>query len=124
MTITMSCHCGGTRIELPEAPKEATLCTCSYCTKTGGLWGYYPPDAPKILSDTHGAVYSASGGINQHHFCANCGCQTYGISPDWSLDGPDGIPEKTKFAINARLFDDFTLLKSLPVGEIDGRNLW
>ena len=123
MTVIASCHCGGTRIELPETPADLTQCTCSYCTKSGGLWGYYAPEQPKILSDTYGAVYSASGGMNQHHFCANCGCQTFGISPDWSLEDTT-VPDKKKFAINARLFDDFALFKSIPVGEIDGRNLW
>lgn len=122
MTRIATCHYGGTRIELPEAPTHATACTCTFCTKSGGLWSYYPPEAPRILSDTYGAMYSASDGINRHHFCANCGCATYGVSPDWSL-GDTEIPEKQKFALNARLLDDFDL-KSLVVEEIDERNLW
>jgi len=121
MTTIATCHCGGTRIELPEAPAHATQCTCTFCSKSGGLWAYYPPEAPRILSDTHRAMYTASG-FNQHYFCSRCGMPTYGISPDWSLGG-EGIPEKKKFAVNARLLDDFDL-GSLVVEEVDGRNLW
>ncbi len=87
MTVTATCHCGGTKITLPAAPTHATRCTCTFCAKSGGLWAYYPKDAPVIVQDRHGRVYSASNGINRHHFCANCGCQTYGISPEWSLEG-------------------------------------
>lgn len=124
MPVIATCHCGGTRIELPEPPAGLTACTCTYCTKSGGLWGYYKPEAPVIVSDEFGAVYSASDGINRHHFCVRCGCQTYGDSPDWSLDGAEGIPTQRKFAINARLLDDFALFRALPVTEIDGRTLW
>ena len=121
MTTIATCHCGGTRIELPEAPTHATSCNCTYCSKSGGLWSYYAPGVPKILSDTHGAIYAPSG-YNKHHFCANCGCTTYGVSPDWSLEDTE-VPTKTKFAINTRLIDDFDL-GTLEVTELDGRNLW
>lgn len=121
MTSIATCHCGSTKIELPDTPTHATSCTCTFCTKSGGLWAYYPPEAPRILSDTHRGEYTASG-FNLHYFCANCVCTTYGISPDWTLGG-EGIPEKKKFAINVRLLDDFDF-KSLEVVEIDGRNLW
>jgi hypothetical protein len=122
MTITLSCHCGGTRIELPEAPTAATLCTCSYCTKSGGLWAYYAPEAPRIVSATHSTLYAPSE-INEHYFCSKCGCTTHGISPDWSLADTE-IPEKKKFSINVKLLDDYALYRTLPVTEIDGRNLW
>ncbi|HEV7277435.1 MAG TPA: GFA family protein [Devosiaceae bacterium] len=118
-----SCHCGGTRIELPVAPASATRCTCTFCTKSGGLWAYYEVDAPRILSDTHGAVYSPTSPLHAHHFCARCGCTTYGTSPDYSLDDVE-VPEKMKLAVNVRLLDDYELYRALPVEEIDGRNLW
>jgi hypothetical protein len=123
MTIIATCHCGGTKIELPEAPAHATRCTCTYCTKTGGLWAYYEPEAPRILSETHGAIYSPNSPLHEHHLCTRCGCTTYGISPAYTLED-EGVPEKKKFAVNAMLLDDFELLRSLPVSEIDGRNLW
>ena len=123
MTITLSCHCGGTRIELPHAPTEATQCTCTYCLKSGGLWAYYEVDAPRIVSATHDAIYSPTSPLHEHHFCARCGCTTYGISPDYSLEDTD-IPEKKKLAVNVKLLDDYALYRALPVTEIDGRNLW
>lgn len=121
--IIASCHCGGTRVELPETPAGATRCTCTFCTKSGGLWAYYEVDAPRILSDTHGAVYSPTTPLHAHHFCARCGCTTYGTSPYYSLEDTE-VPEKRKFAVNVRLLDDYELYRRLPVEEIDGRNLW
>ena len=121
-TITATCHCGGTKIELPTPPVHATQCTCTYCTKSGGIWAYYAPEAAKIVSATHLGRY-APNGFNEHFFCTNCGCTTHGISPDWSLEDT-GVPERKKFAINVKLLDDFELYRSLPVEEIDGRNLW
>jgi hypothetical protein len=123
MTITLSCHCGGTRIELPEAPIEATQCTCSYCTKSGGLWAYYEIDAPRVIADGNDRIYSPTSPLHAHHFCAKCGCTTYGTSPDYSLEDTT-IPEKRKFAVNVKLLDNYELYRALPVSEIDGRNLW
>jgi hypothetical protein len=124
MTVTATCHCGGTRIEIDAMPTHATRCTCTYCAKAGALWAYFPPDAPRIVADAHGAVYSATG-FNEHHYCSRCGCQTYGISPDWSAAdiGGTSVPEKKKFALNARLLDDVDV-EAIAVEVIDGRNLW
>lgn len=122
-TITLSCHCGSTRIELSHAPLSATQCTCTYCTKTGGLWAYYEVDELRVVSDAHGAVYSPTTPLNEHHYCAKCGCTTYGVSPDYSLEDTE-IPEKKKAGVNVKLLDDYPLLTALPVETIDGRNLW
>lgn len=123
MSVIVSCHCGGTRLELPEPPRSVTQCSCTYCTKSGALWAYYPPTAPKVLSETHGAIYSPTTPLHEHHFCARCGCTTYSISPDYSLEDTE-VPDRKKLAVNARLLDDYALLTSLPVETIDGRNLW
>jgi hypothetical protein len=123
MTVIASCHCGGTLIELPTPPTEATRCTCTYCTKSGGLWAYYEVDGPRIVKEEHGAIYSPTTPLHEHHFCTRCGCTTYGTSPDYSLEDTE-IPEKRKFAVNVKLLDDYGLYRSLPVTEIDGRNLW
>jgi hypothetical protein len=122
MSLTATCHCGKTQLTIPEPPDHGTQCTCSFCTKRGALWGYYPIGAVTIVRNDADAVYSASGGINQHHFCAHCGCTTFSITPDWSLDG-QGIPETRKMSVNLRLIDDFDLA-AVRVETIDGRNLW
>lgn len=125
MTVTATCHCGGTRIEIDEAPTRVTQCTCTFCSKTGALWAYYRPEEPRIVADEHRAMYSASDNINRHYFCAKCGCRTYSLSPDWSLTTPDdpAMPETQRIAINARLLDDVDLA-SLEIEVLDGRNLW
>jgi len=82
-----------------------------------------PHSSPRILSDTHGSVYSPTSPLHEHHFCARCGCTTYGVSPAYTLES-EGIPEEKIFAVNARLLDDYALFRALPVEEIDGRNLW
>jgi hypothetical protein len=121
--IIVTCHCGGTRLELPHAPASVMQCTCTYCTKSGGLWCYYEVDEVRVVSEAQGAIYSPTTPLHEHHFCARCGCTTYGISPAYSLEDTE-IPEKKKVGVNAKLFDDYALLVSLPVETIDGRNLW
>ena len=121
--LTFSCHCGGTRLAVSRAPTHATQCTCSYCTKTGGLWAYYAPEEIEVLSATHDAIYSPTTPLHEHHMCTKCGCTTYGISPDYSLEDTE-VPENKKAAINTRLLDDYALFTALTVDTIDGRNLW
>lgn len=131
MTITATCHCGATRIELPHAPEEAKTCNCSFCHRTGAVWAYFDPDEVTVAG-AQDRVYSASEGINRHHFCGQCGGNTHGDSPDWAsaynADGtPKGeagvVPEKRIFAVNMRMVDGFDL-EALPTEAMDGRNNW
>lgn len=119
MTTVAACHCRGTRISIDTLPTSAVSCTCTYCTKTGGLWAYFPADGPRIEADEHGAIYSASAGRNRHHFCRRCGCQTYGLSPDWS--NPES--GRDHLALNVRLIEGLDLA-ALAIETVDGRNLW
>lgn len=122
MTLQGSCHCGKTRFEVTEAPTEVTRCTCSYCSKRGGLWAYYTPEQFRLLTPLKDvATYRWNTGMIAHHFCATCGCTTYGESPSWVDFKPDF--EHPKISINARLLDDFDL-DAVPVSVIDGKNLW
>ncbi|MCA9241212.1 MAG: hypothetical protein KDA37_13475 [Planctomycetales bacterium] len=125
-TTTLTCHCGSTRIELPRAPEGATQCTCTYCTKTGGLWAYYDVDELRVVSDDHGAVYSPTNPLHEHHICTRCGCTTYGVTPDYSQETLETglMPEGRKAGVNVKLLDDYAMLTALPVETIDGRNLW
>lgn len=133
MTLIASCHCGATKIELPHLPESAGECNCTFCSRTGAVWGYYKPGELAIVSDTSGKFYSASGNGNEHHFCANCGLQTWGVSPDWgSLYNADGTPKNGDanampttqiFAVNLRLIDDFDW-SSIAIEKLDGRNNW
>jgi hypothetical protein len=133
MAIIAHCHCGQTRIELPHPPLSAGECNCTFCSRTGAIWGYFKPGELHITSDQSDKFYSASGNGNEHHFCANCGMQTWGVSPDWSSmynsdgtpkDGdPTAIPTAQTFAVNLRLIDDFDW-SSVTVEKMDGRNNW
>ncbi|MEO5807749.1 GFA family protein [Devosia sp.] len=126
MTYVATCHCGSTRIEVDRLPESATACTCTYCSKSGGLWGYYRPDEVRVVAAAEDRVYTASG-FNLHHFCAKCGTNTYGDSPDWSTAdiGGDGssMPTARKIGLNVRLFDNIDIA-SFRIDTIDGRNLW
>jgi hypothetical protein len=117
-----SCHCGQTQFEVDEMPADVTRCTCSLCSKRGGLWAYYTPAQFRLISPPENvATYQWGSRTIKHHFCANCGCGTYGESPDWSTGKPDF--ENPKVGVNARLFDDVDL-DAVPVTVIDGKNLW
>lgn len=132
MTQTASCHCGATRIALPAKPTEATACNCSFCQRSGALWGYYGPEEIEVVTEDDRA-YSASG-MNHHHFCGTCGMHTHGYSPDWSSiytddgtpkDGvqPGTMPEARTAAVNLRMVPDLDL-EALAVTKVDGRDNW
>ncbi len=132
MPILASCHCGATKLQA-ELPREAKQCNCSFCSRTGAVWGYYEPDEIVFLSQDEDRVYSASG-MNRHHFCGRCGLQTWGDSPNWAsaynADGspkegvaPGSVPEQRVYAINLRMVDGLDL-STLKIEQMDGRNNW
>nr|WP_314258215.1 hypothetical protein [uncultured Devosia sp.] len=133
MSLIATCHCGATRIELPHPPVSAGECNCTYCSRTGAVWGYYKPGEMKIISTEGERIYSPSG-MNNHHFCGTCGMQTWGDTPDWgsiyNADGTPkpgfeagGMPTERSYAVNLRLIDDFDWT-SIEVEQMDGRNSW
>jgi hypothetical protein len=132
MTLIAACHCGHTRIELPAQPTHAKSCNCTYCARTGAVWAYYKPGELTFLSREGEATYAPSG-MNHHHFCANCGMQTWGDSPDWaSLYNNDGtskngeanaMPTERIHAVNLRLIDDLDW-DAVTVEAVDGRASW
>lgn len=131
MTLTAACHCGSTKITLPGLPAEVKTCNCSFCQRTGAVWGYYPAE-DMTISATEDRVYSVSG-TNLHHFCGTCGGNTHGFSPDWASkynnDGTlkpgetEGVPERQTAAVNLNMVDDLDL-SAIKVTAVDGRNSW
>jgi hypothetical protein len=131
MTLIASCHCGATRIELPQ-PTEVRTCNCTYCGRAGAVWAYYKPSQLRFLSQEGEATY-APGGLNRHHFCSACGMQTWGDSPDWAsmynADGtpkngdPNAMPTERIFQVNLNLVDGFDF-SSVTIERLDGRNSW
>jgi hypothetical protein len=122
MGIKGSCHCGATQFEVSAAPATVTKCTCSFCSKRGGLWAYYSPEDFKLLTARDRvSTYQWGTYTGQHHHCAICGCGTYSEFPDFSSGEPDF--DNPKVTVNSRLFDDFDL-GALEVITVDGKNLW
>lgn len=133
MTLKATCHCGDTQITLSRRPAEAKACNCSFCARTGAVWAYFAPDEITVEA-TEQRTYSASGGLNRHHFCGRCGMQTWGDSPDWAsaynADGtprpgvePGAVPEARMAGVNLRLVEDLDW-STVEVEQIDGRNNW
>lgn len=132
MSLVASCHCGATRIELPHLPKSIKACNCTYCSRTGAVWGYFGPGELKFLAQDGERTYAPSG-LNNHHFCGNCGMQTWGDTPDWaSLYNNDGTPKngdanamptERSYHVNLKLIDDLDLA-TLEIEQVDGKNSW
>ncbi len=121
MTIKGSCHCGANRFEADIKPESATRCTCSICSKSGGLWVYCKPEEVTFEKPKWQSTYRWQSMTVEHNFCPACGCLIYNLSPSWVDYKPDF--SHMQVSLNARLFEDFDLDK-LPVKVIDGKNLW
>lgn len=120
--ISGSCHCGATKFEVLEEITGVTACTCSTCSKRGALWSYHSPDKFRLLTPREDlAAYRWQSRTVAFHFCATCGCSTFGETPDWSTGEADF--DNPRIAVNARVLDDFDLA-AMPVTVIDGKNLW
>lgn len=122
MTHIATCHCGATRLTIPRMPEKATVCTCTFCTKRGVLWGYFQPHEVVIEADSEGRDYAPSG-MNHHRFCGRCGCSTWSQTPDWSTMDESAENPTQRIAVNLWLVDDADV-RVLPVELLDGRNQW
>ncbi len=118
------CHCGAVAFEVDGAiPETLTRCTCSFCSKRGALWAYYPPDQFRRTTPPEAeATYRWRSRMVAHNFCPTCGCTTYSDSPDFQPDGTFDVARR-RIGVNARLFDGIEAA-DWPVTVIDGKNLW
>src|SRR6476661_8867087 len=79
MLISGSCHCGniGLRLEWMPEPTEipARACTCSFCTKHGGVWTSCPGGELTVTIEDPSAVSHYTFGTHtaRFHVCARCG---------------------------------------------------
>jgi hypothetical protein len=76
------CHCGNIAFALtwdvdPLAPAEipARACTCSFCTKHGGVWTSTPGGTLRVTIADPARVsrYAFGTETAQFHICARCG---------------------------------------------------
>lgn len=79
MLISGSCHCGNISFTLTWEPEPAEIparaCTCSFCTKHGGVWTSCPSGFLKVSVKEPALVFKYAFGTKtaQFHICARCG---------------------------------------------------
>lgn len=105
MKLQGHCHCGNVAFTLDTGTDASTLparaCTCSFCTRQGGVWTA-SPDATLSIRVRDAAtvnLYRFGTGTAEFHVCAACGVVTvatstidgheYGIVNVNTLDGID-----------------------------------
>ena len=110
--IVGSCHCGAVRWTLNDAPEAATSCNCTLCRRWGTLWAYgFQGDDIQISGPT--AVYVREPNTIDFHFCPNCGCVAYWITPEAGRDG------RYYIAVNLRLAEPKDIA-AVPINHFDG----
>jgi hypothetical protein len=77
--ISGSCHCGNISFRLNWEPEPAEIparaCTCTFCTKHGGVWTSCPTGALTVSVRHPSAVsrYSFGTRTAEFHICSTCG---------------------------------------------------
>jgi hypothetical protein len=79
MLIHGKCHCGNITFVLTWEPDPtqipARACTCSFCTKHGGVWTSYPSGVLKVRIKKPSTVSKYAFGTETaaFHICTACG---------------------------------------------------
>jgi hypothetical protein len=79
MLIHGKCHCGNISFSLTWEPDPAEIpvraCTCSFCTKHGGVWTSNPSSALEVVVKDPSLVSKYAFGTQtaEFHTCARCG---------------------------------------------------
>ena len=79
MIISGSCHCGNIAFTLDWKPDPreipARACTCTFCTKHGGVWTSCPTGSLRIRVRDPSAVsrYTFGTQTADFHICSKCG---------------------------------------------------
>ena len=79
MLIHGKCHCGNIAFSLAWEPDPARIparaCTCSFCTRHGGVWTSYPGGALKVAVKDPSLVsrYAFGSETAEFHICSICG---------------------------------------------------
>lgn len=79
MLISGSCHCGNISFKLNWEPEpeeiQARACTCSFCTKHGGVWTSCPTGslAVAIRDPSTVSCYRFDTKTAEFHVCSTCG---------------------------------------------------
>ncbi len=79
MLISGGCHCGNISFALAWEPEPSEIparaCTCSFCTKHGGVWTSCPTGSLKVTVKDPSLVskYAFATETAQFHICTRCG---------------------------------------------------
>lgn len=79
MRIRGRCHCGNIAFELAWEPEPARIparaCTCSFCSRIGGVWTACPTGALMVTVQDPASVSAYRFGTRtaEFHVCATCG---------------------------------------------------
>jgi hypothetical protein len=79
MLIHGKCHCGNISFSLTWEPSPAEIparaCTCSFCSKHGGVWTSNPRGALKVVVGDPSLVsrYAFGTRTADFHVCTRCG---------------------------------------------------
>ena len=79
MLIHGSCHCGNVSFALTWEPEPleipARVCTCSFCSKHGGVWTSNPNGSLSVMVREFALVSKYTFGTRtaQFHICSRCG---------------------------------------------------
>ena len=79
MLISGSCHCRNISFALTWAPEPSEIparaCTCSFCTKHGGVWTSCPTGSLKVTVRDPSLVSKYAFGTKtaEFHICSRCG---------------------------------------------------
>jgi hypothetical protein len=79
MVMTGKCHCGNISFALQWKPEPteipARACTCSFCTKHGGVWTSCPTGdlSVNIAEPSHASKYAFGTRTATFHICTRCG---------------------------------------------------
>ena len=79
MLIHGRCHCGNISFSLSWEPNPAEIparaCTCSFCTKHGGVWTSNARGALEVMVKDRSLVSKYAFGTRtaEFHICARCG---------------------------------------------------
>ena len=106
MLVKGSCHCGNISFQLHWSPEPTVIparaCTCSFCTKHGGVWTSCPTGelAVSLREQALRSRYSFGTKTAHFHVCSRCGAvpvvtshidgTTYAVVNVNSFEGVDG----------------------------------
>jgi hypothetical protein len=79
MLIRGCCHCGNLSFALVWEPEPATIparaCTCTFCSKHGGVWTSCPTGSLRVIVEDRERVSAYAFGTKtaEFHICSRCG---------------------------------------------------